>query len=53
MSNAEAKKSVNRLLRKSSKSLKRKLTRLGSEKNLDDKELAQMKQFKSMKTFQY
>ena len=50
---SEARKSLNKILRKSSKKLNRKVTRMGSEKNLDDKEMAQMKQFKEMKTFKY
>jgi len=40
-------------LRKSSRLLQRKMTRVGSEKNLGEKEVAKFKALKSMKTYKY
>lgn len=40
-------------LRKSSRKLQRKITRIGSEKNIDKVEVAKIKALKSMKTYKY
>jgi P-type Ca2+ transporter type 2B len=52
MTNSQSLKSLNNILRKST-SIKRQLTRNGSEKNLNKVELEQMKNIKSSKTFKF
>jgi Ca2+ transporting ATPase len=53
MDEVEASKSISKILRKSTNALQRKLTRVGSEKNMSRTEMGQMKAYKSMKTFKY
>lgn len=53
MSKEMSRKSLSKILRKPAKVLKRRLTRIGSEKNLDKQELGKLKILKAMKTFKY
>lgn len=53
MSNLASMRSLRHKIRKGRPALERKLTRIGSEKNLGHQELEQIQAFKSMKTFKY
>jgi P-type Ca2+ transporter type 2B len=53
MSNLASMKSLMHKIRKANRGIERKLTRIGSEKNLGFHELEQIQAFKSMKTFKY
>lgn len=53
LSKQESMKSFRSVMRKSTKALNRQATRVGSEKNLGEVGLKQMKMYKSMKTFKY
>lgn len=53
LSKAESMKSLPALLRKSTKAMEKKVSRVGSEKNFGKLDLGQMKMFKSMRTFKY
>mmetsp|Transcript_33763 Transcript_33763/g.38892 ORF Transcript_33763/g.38892 Transcript_33763/m.38892 type:complete len:149 (-) Transcript_33763:38-484(-) len=53
MTKAQSQKSLAKMLRKSSRALGKKVSRIGSEKNLNDKELKQISNIKSLNTFKY
>jgi len=53
MSKLASQKSLRKMLRNTKKVLKRKMTRYGSEKNLNKSEFDQIQQVKKLKTFKY